>query len=314
MFDKITLKAKLTADECEAMAHNHRLKMWVNESNTVREFRSDSYANITGMSIKIDSRGQMTMKASLHKYWNKNVEGIMRNDNDFTLNESLLAFKMLLSENNLEPEKTRITQFEIGVNLNVENDPKEYIQRCLHINSPEKNMFVDANYRVNRQRTTMKHKDMRKYFKIYDKGWEMIDRRKVKREDRANILRIETIYRRHNEKMVTFATLENFRRLASRFKSDWSTLFFERKVVADIGTRKSELDRAKEILNIGIEAYVEKMREKHEDGKITYRQFRTCRDFARDFELHGHRFKSIISTYEAEYQQKLTEIVLHDLA
>lgn len=310
MFDKITLKAKLTADECEAMSRTHRLKMWVNESGTIREYRSDSYANITGMSIKIDSRGQMTMKVSLHKYYNKRVEGIMRNDNDFSLDEALLAFKMLLSENNLNPEKTRITQFEIGANLEVEHDPGEYIERCMYISVPDKNMFVDANYRVNRQRTTIKHKDMRKYFKIYDKGYEMIERRKVSRDVRLNILRLETIYRRHNELISTFATLNNFKRLATRFKSDWSSLFFEQEVHAEKGTRKSELDRAREIINVGIDVYVDRMKRKYEEGKLSFKQFRTCRDFARDFELHGHRFRVVISDYEAEYQAKLSEIDL----
>ena len=314
MFDKITLRANLTADESEAMARTHRLKMWVNESGTAREYRSDSYANITGMTIRINSRGQMTMKASLHKYWNKRVDGRMRNHDDFTLDEAILAFNMILAENNLEPNKTRITQFEIGANLEVEYDPQEYIERCLYIWTPDKNMFVDANFRMNRQRTTMKHKDMRKYFKIYDKGFEMIDRRRVSRDNRMKILRIETVHRRHSEKISTFVTRENFKRLASRFKTDWSSLFFERKVVADKGTRKSELDRAKEILNIGIEAYVAKMRQKYDDGRLTYKQFRTCRDFARDFELHGHRFRSVISVYEADYQLKLKEIMLHDLA
>ena len=252
MFDKFNLKAKLTADECAHIARAHRLRSWVNETNTLIEYRSDSYANITGISIRI-VRNQMTMKVSLHKYYNKRVHGIMSNDNEFTLNEGLHAFHMLLSENNLDPKKTHVTQFEIGLNLEVNEDPAEYIKRCLYICTPDKQMFVDANFRINRQRTTIKHKDMRKYFKIYDKGWEMADKRRAPRSGAGSIskLRIETVFKRHSESVSTFATLENARRLAMRFRSDWESLFFARKVVAEKGTRKSELDRAKEIINCG---------------------------------------------------------------
>lgn len=314
MFDRIILKAKLNADESVKIAHTHRLQRVINEDGEIVEYRSSSYANITGISVRI-ARGEMTLKTSLHSYYNKRMYDVMRNDNSFTINEALLAFDMLLDENNLNKSRTRITQFEIGLNLELEHDPSEYIKRCLYICTPDKEMFVDAHYRLDRQRTTMKHKDMRKYFKIYDKSFEMVDRRKVKADrSQTNKLRIETVYKRHSEKLSTFATPDNFKRIAMRFRSDWQGLVFERNVQAEMGTRKSELDRAKEILRMGVNQYVERMRQKHEDGELSYKQFRTCRDFARDFEQNRNSFKTVKSTYEIEYQEKLKEKAWHDLA
>lgn len=314
MFDRIILKAKLNADESVKIAHTHRLQRVINEDGEIVEYRSSSYANITGISVRI-ARGEMTLKTSLHSYYNKRMYDVMRNDNSFTIDEALLAFDMLLDENNLNKSRTRITQFEIGLNLELEHDPSEYIKRCLYICVPDKEMFVDAHYRLDRQRTTMKHKDMRKYFKIYDKSFEMVDRRKVKADrSQINKLRIETVYKRHSEKLSTFATPDNFKRIAMRFRSDWQGLVFERNVQAEMGTRKSELDRAKEILRMGVNQYVERMRQKHEDGELSYKQFRTCRDFARDFEQNRNSFKTVKSTYEIEYQEKLKEKAWHDLA
>lgn len=314
MFDRVILKAKLTADESVKIAHAHRLQRVINEHGEIVEYRSSSYANITGISVRI-ARGEMTLKTSLHSYWNKRMYDVMRNDNSFSIDEALLAFDMLLDENNLDKTKTRITQFEIGLNLELDHDPSEYIKRCLYICTPNRDMFVDAHYRLNRQRTTMKHKDMRKYFKIYDKSFEMVDRRKVKKDSsRTNKMRIETVFKRHSEKLSTFATPDNFKRIAVRFRSDWQGLTFERNVQAEIGTRKSELDRAKEILRMGVEKYVERMRQKHDDGELSYKQFRTCRDFARDFEENRDRYKTVKTAYEVEYQQKLIEKAWHDLA
>ena len=314
MFDRVILKAKLTADESVKIAHAHRLQRVINEDGEIVEYRSSSYANITGISIRI-ARGEMTLKTSLHSYWNKRMYDVMRNDNSFTIDEALLAFDMLLDENNLDKTKTRITQFEIGLNLELDHDPSEYIKRCLYICTPDRDMFVDAHYRLDRQRTTMKHKDMRKYFKIYDKSFEMVDRRKVKKDSsRTNKMRIETVFKRHSEKLSTFATPDNFKRIAVRFRSDWQGLTFERNVQAEIGTRKSELDRAKEILRMGVEKYVERMRQKHDDGELSYKQFRTCRDFARDFEENRDKYKTVKTAYEVEYQQKLIENAWHDLA
>lgn len=307
MFDRVILKTKLTADESESISRTHRLQRVINEQGEVVEYRSSSYANITGISLRI-VRGEMTLKTSLHKYWNNRMYGFMRNDNEFTPEEALLAFDMLLSENNLDSSKTRITHFEIGLNLEVEEDPAEYIKRCLYICTPDKNMFVDTSFRLDRQRTTIKHKDMRKYFKIYDKGFEMIDRKKVSKDSNVpNKIRIESVYKRHSELLCTFATPSNINRLAMRFKSDWESLTFIRSISADIGTRKSEADRAKEILNHGKAQYVEKMLKKYNAGEITFRQFRTCRDFARDFDENSKKYKIEISSYEVEYQRVLSK-------
>ena len=58
-----------------------------------------------------------------------------------------------------------------------------------------KEFFNDANFEKNRQKTTEKSKNIKKVFKIYDKGFEARSKRRYCDE---NILRIETVYKRQN--------------------------------------------------------------------------------------------------------------------
>ena len=73
-------------------------------------------------------------------------------------------------------------------------DPSEYIKRVMSTDDARE-MYSDADYKKDRQKTTEKDKDKRKVLKIYDKSFEY--RQKGKAVD-DNILRLETVYRRQN--------------------------------------------------------------------------------------------------------------------
>lgn len=177
MFDKITIRAKVSNDECVHLAQIHHLQSWTNERGTQVDYRSsDNYKKFTGISVKIQNN-TVTLSTSLHKYWNDRNFGQLRNDNIFTISEAKAAFEMLLFENGLLPQKTKVVLFEIGLNMPVSYDPITFIELVRYL--PRKNdikenkiMFIDANYKINRQKTSEKHKDIRRYFKIYDKTWE----------------------------------------------------------------------------------------------------------------------------------------------
>lgn len=303
MFDKITIRSTCSPDECAHLAQLHRLHVWTNERGTQVEYRSSDYAKLTGIDVKI-VRNTVTLKCSLHKYWNLRNFGKLRNDTLFSISEAKVAFETLLFENGFLPGRVRVIQFEIGMNLHVSYDPLTFIELVRFI-TPAKTMFVDANYRINRQKTTEKHKDIRKYYKVYDKGWEMQTkdkRQKTQEKSKDNILRIETVYRRHNEKAVSFFTDANIERLVKRFWVDWKDLFFFRDVRAYKGARKSEVERARILVNSSKEAYQEQIKQDLEQKKITEKQYRTIREFIRDFDNDPSRFKEVISAQETEYK------------
>ncbi len=338
MFDKITIRAKVSNDECVHLAQIHHLQSWTNERGTQVDYRSsDNYKKFTGISVKIQNN-TVTLSTSLHKYWNDRNFGQLRNDTVFTISEAKAAFEMLLFENGLLPQKTKVVLFEIGLNMPVSYDPITFIELVRYL--PRKNdikenkiMFIDANYKINRQKTSEKHKDIRRYFKIYDKTWEMKEKKRSTSTSSVtdastgsvtgastgsvtgastisapNILRIETVYRRKNERSDKFFTDENINRLVKNFWIDWKDLFFFRTVRAYKGARKSEVERASIIVNNGTEAYLEQTKADFEKGKITAKQYRTIREFIRDYEVDSRRFKTIISAQENEYNSLLFSI------
>lgn len=348
MFDKITIRAKVSNDECVHLAQIHHLQSWTNERGTQVDYRSsDNYKKFTGISVKIQNN-TVTLSTSLHKYWNDQNFGQLRNDNIFTISEAKAAFEMLLFENGLLARKTKVVMFEIGLNMPVSYDPITFIELVRYL--PRKNdikenkiMFIDANYKINRQKTSEKHKDIRRYFKIYDKTWEMKEKKRTTTKEpltpkgeqenpsaslvplergqkevrgkeqevrgkEKNILRIETVYRRKNERSDKFFTDENINRLVKNFWVDWKDLFFFRTVRAYKGARKSEVERASIIVNTGTEAYLEQTKRDLETKKITAKQYRTIREFIRDYEANSHRYKTIVSEQEKEYNSLLFKI------
>ncbi len=312
MFDKITIRASLSDEECAYLAQLHRLQSWVNENKTQVEYRSSKYSNLTGVEVKI-VRGKMTMKTSLHKYYNEKTYGKLRNDTLFSVSEAKLALDMLLEENRLNRSAVRITQFELGLNLPVSYDPLLFIERARAITYKDKLLFVDANYQMNRQKTTLKHRRMRKYYKIYDKTFEMKEKQRnvsdvLRGEEEPPVLRVETVYRRHNERADRFFSDANVERLVQRFFADWQQLFFFRSVRAYKGARKSEIERATKIVNDGAENYLQQAKADFEHGKITPKQFRTIREFVRDFNKKRKQFKTEISAQEIEYKKLLYSV------
>ena len=313
MFDKITLRASVSSEECAHLAAVHRLAVWSNSEGTQVEYRSSNYSKFTGVELRI-VKNIVTLKCSLHKYWSNLTTGQLRNDTLFTMSEALLAFESLLFENGLLPHKVRVVQFEVGINLHVSYDPITYIEQANYIaasNGETKEMFVDANFRKNRQRTSEKHKDVRRYFKIYDKGYEMSEKKRKPGDNpslQECILRIETVYKRYSVRSDKFFTTENVKNISRRFYTDWKDLFFIREIRAQKGCKKSEKDRAKKLINSGPDEYLREIRRQHHEKKLTDKEYRTIREFIRDFEENEHKYKVIISPQEKEYKTLMPSI------
>ena len=302
MFDRVMFSAKLSDAECEHIAKIHGLQTWSNGACV--EYRTERIDNITGINIKIKNR-KLKMSLSLHKYWNRSNFGKLRNDNTFTISEARSAFEMVCFENGLLPERVTITNYEIGLNLNVSSTPINYIHKT--VNFATKAVYIDANYRPNRQRTSEKYDDIRKYFKMYDKGFEMASKefgsKRAAGMETSNILRIETVYRRCTYKATDFFTERYINTILNRFYLDWQNVIFFREIRADKGARKSEIEMARMIYDNGVANTADEARKAFKDKKITQKQCRTITDFCKKWGLDSKKhFYQIVSFEEQEYK------------
>ena len=117
----------------------------------------------------------------------------------------------------------------------------------------EKLIYVNPKYKDERVKTTVFHTHTRKYFKVYDKVFESLDKkRKVIPE--GNILRIETVYRRlSNCSMKDFLSSENLNKMIETFFKDWRTIQFKRDIITPKGTGRAKQQICIEIIDEGIE-------------------------------------------------------------
>lgn len=318
MFDKITIRAKVSHEVCNHLQEHHHLQVWTNDNGMDVEYRSnDNYKKFTGISIKIQ-RNVLTLSTSLHKYWNDRNYGRLRNDNIFTISEAKSAFEMLLFENRLKASETKVILFEVGLNMHVSYNPLTFIELVKYMplkndKKQDKIMFIDANFSINRQKTSEKHKDFRVYYKIYDKGWEINDKARTKNQEPRikkddNILRIETVYRRNSVLSNKLFSDANINRLVKNFYKNWKDLFFFREVRAYKGARKSEIDRIKMIVNLGAEEYLKLTKEEFRNKKITEKQCRTIKESIRDYDEESKFYKVLISPQEKEYNVLLYKV------
>ena len=324
MFDKITIQIdNISQNECEHLARVHFLRVVSNgATGEITGYMSSSkYSQTSGTYVVITIKNgirSVKLTTSLHKLWNKRtIGGKLRNDNLFTISEAKLAFSMFLSENGLLPGRVKIVYFEIGLNLPVSGEPTTFIHlaragifRGSKGEFRRKSIYIDANYIINKQKTTEKNKHIRKVYKIYDKSHEVREKeRGTKNKPKLppdplspKIIRIETIYKRRSEPAIAFFSDSNIHRLVTYFYLDWKDLFFIRKIKAYKGARKSEIDKAEKIINLGSEYYLELIKKEFEAKKLTEKQYRTIREFIRDFQDNRDKYIEIKSNEEKEYK------------
>ena len=137
--------------------------------------------------------------------------------------------------------------------------------------------------------------------KIYDKTWEA--REKHRKVDN-NVLRIETIYKRQKVPIKEFESEAFCGRLATRFMRDWLRLEFVRHVESDKGMKQSQIEKAKQILDIGVEAYLAECKRLYNERRITKKTWETCRIFARSWPDIADKFRMDEGRHEREYRNK----------
>lgn len=310
MFDKMIFNVMIRSDkEAAIIAAHNRLEKW--ESETATQYQSTEIAKFSGVYISINI-GKMQIKCSLHKYYHSLFHGSLENDGMFTLSDAWRALETLFESIGIDKDRAKITYFEIGLNIPTDHEPIKYIElvRSLSMGKAaktEKTLFIDANYHINRQRTTEKRKTIKKVFKLYDKGFEKTDRRRTAPTD-EKILRIETAYRRQSVKVSNFFEPANIQRIAQTFFRDWESLEFKRTVTAAKGVKESQIRNAEKLLLLGREQFIKDTKSELDKGIITATQYRTVREFVRDWDSNKHNYKLLPSEHEREFKAKFKQL------
>lgn len=307
MFDKVEINKIIDFDDSAVgiIDCNH-LEQCTRGTKTF--WQSTAYGNFDGLFLTLDTSGHLQIKCSLHKLWRKwRVDGKLDNSRVFTISDAIQSVALLENLIQVSLADSEIAYFELGLNLHMSRDPSDFIDQVTGCQCEKgaKELYIDANFEKNRQKTSIKSKDMRKILKMYDKTFEAIDRGRD--EVDPNVLRIETMYKRQRIPMRDFLDRQWIDKYANRFLNDWMQLRFERDLVVAKGMRASQIEKAREILKMGLTRYLETSRKAFLERRITKKQWETIRVFARAWPDIKDCFSLEPSALEREYTTMLQQ-------
>lgn len=301
MFDKMIFNTRIDFEkDATNIASLNHLQLCTVGKQTF--YQSSAYGNFEGIYMKV--RGNtMQIKCSIHKLYHKESSGSLDNSQMFTVSNALETIDILFDRLGIDKNETKVTYYEIGLNISVESDPLEYISLVQSIGENEdKEMFNDANFQKNRQKTTEKSRNIKKVLKIYDKGFEA---REKDRSVEGNILRIETIYKRQDIPLSVFMSEAHIKKIIKRFYSDWNSIRYQRRIEADKGIKLSQIERAYNIMELGREAYLKKNRELFLCGELSKMKWETIRTFVNNWDSIKSKFRYKPDNKEVEYRNKI---------
>lgn len=302
MIFNVTLKMESEAFE---LSQINDLNVWTNSDGSKR-YESKLNARTDGIYIKIE-RNKLQLKCSLQKQFYYKYYGVLDNSGIFTISQARQMVKDLFEKIGISDHNVKITYFEIGLNLPTEHEPTKYIELVKSITA-QKELFQDANFKKFRQKTTEKHRTIKKVFKIYDKGFEQLDRKRKSIKDLNEvhkILRVETIYRRQNIDIIKLLSDKYLDKIIHTFLNDWLSIEFVRPITAEKGIKESQRQKAQNILDFGRLEYLNNSKTDYKAGKISEREFRTIREFIRDWDKNKHKYRAFPTIYEIEYKDKI---------
>ena len=263
-----------------------------------------------GVFIQIHTDGNLKLECSLHKYFNRLETGKGTNYDLFTMKQAKETAFQLLDTKGITVNELNVYRFEIGLNLIVKNDCREYLDlmQGIEIAGTEKELLINQKFKDKRERTTEFHKDKRKYYKVYDKVHEIKDKRSEPPPN-LNILRIETVYRRI-EKMTfeKFTSPENLKKVVDQFFNDWRRIKFKRELQAPKGTGDKKKQLCKEILRYGKNEVLNIAKERLQKRTLTEREYRTIREFiVNEWQTFRAEIVPIQSDQEKEFRKLFNE-------
>ena len=161
MFDYI--KAEVSGVECDSILSNPLLNFESKYFESTAELSNWRYANHKNLTFIVTSNGRVTIKGSLHKYFNDGKH----NYNRFTEDNLNFVLDDIRQKFDVQPELCRIQNIEIGTNLKgLPVSSQELLNGfIMSRNQRFKDVsFKKADYRqVDRSQSRSK---------VYDKAWQ----------------------------------------------------------------------------------------------------------------------------------------------
>lgn len=304
MIDRFVLVVPLDCSKFERIAVRNRLIQYTRSGELF--YTSGKECRLSSLYISLQDN-KAKIKGSLHKLYNNLKCGRSDNSGRFTMEQAQEAFTLLENITGIGFEKAKITYYEVGYNIQVERNPSDYIRKAKSVrDANEPLLYEEARVNEGKQKSTRRTKAKKNYYKIYDKQQEIKERQ---RRDIPPTIRIETAYKRQSKSLGEFVKPSNLNRLKRAFIKDWRSLEFCREYRSMAGVHQSQATRIAEISELGKEYYLQREREKLEAGAISPKQYRTIREFVRDFDKHKDKAIAIISPEEQEYQRAIYQLV-----
>ena len=300
MFDKIIIKARIDVEDIDTIVLRNYLEQCTEGDELF--YKSTAYANFDGCFIEVRGN-QLKCKCSINKLYEKEQSGKLDNSKPMTFRNAVRTINALLNKLCVKPENAVVTYYEVGVTMKMPRPATEYISLCE--DAAGRVMWNDANYPVDRQKTTEKSKYYRKVLKIYDKTFEGVSKgRKVDQ----NVLRVETVYKHQQVPLLELISIENMAKIGRVFYNDWNAARFVRDIEPCGGVKMSQIDKARELLRLGVDRYREKYKAMYQEGKLTKKQWETIRNFASSWHHEKDRYKEIERDEEREFKEKLLNL------
>ncbi len=271
--------------------------------------------NITdGFYLRIETNNRLKMVVSLHKYKNQIERKGFVNYDLFTMRQASKTAESLETQTGIQLNKLNVYGYEIGMNLYLKKDCRVYLDKIESIGllDNKREFFVNPKYKNERLKTTYFYREMRKVFKVYDKNFEMAEKRRKEDTGHPNILRIETVFNRVEKMpMEKFMSPANITRLTDQFIKDWRTIHFKNLPEVPKGTGATKRELCAEILKHGNEIVLNNARESLKSGALTQKQFRRVREFIQnDWETFKTQLKVLPCDEEKEFREVFNNTII----
>lgn len=309
MVDFITLINSSISDN-EAKQIIERLQLQTNSrGNRIYYDNMNTKDIIDGYYIRIETNRGVKLELSLHKYRNWLEGRGYVNDDLFSMDEARQTIKDLKEKTGLPINQMKVYNYEIGMNLFLKQNCRSYMDQVesIGIHDQKRSFYINPKYKDQRLKTTYFYREIRKVFKIYDKQFEMKEKRRKEYSEHSNTLRIETVNKRvEGTTIEKLFSPDNINKLADQFLRDWRTVQFRKIIVAKKGTPSARKELCKEILKHGTQQVLQTARERLQKKDITEKQFRRIREFINnDWDLFKHEIYVLQSDEEKEFRKVL---------
>ncbi|MBY0243962.1 MAG: hypothetical protein K2Q03_00750 [Sphingobacteriaceae bacterium] len=293
MIDNIVMmKRNLSAEEIKKIVATSRLLEY--NTNGLKEYHNGKMKNLTGgVYVKIYKNKSVKISGSLHKYATYLREGKLNNFDTFTMQQARQTIDVLIESIGIEPKGLSVTEYEVGINMNVDIEPIKILEgiKSIGLFENEKPLYNNPKYKNESVKTTVFHKDLRVYYKIYDKIHEMKDKRK-QAPSNPKIIRIETTTRRvENTFVVDFFEVENLDGIQKKFFKAWDNLNFYKDVDAPKGTHKGKMLLAKDLINKGKTEVMNEYIRLYKSNRISMKIYYPAKKFIENWDTERLKFK-----------------------